>query len=99
MRERHLSVVHPGGGLCPHSLPIVRIDDEDFYVDQRLCELRNFRRPWESLPLSEIEMALILAAIETEDNGQLHPILENIRLYDPETGDTIAFVSAKKKKT
>lgn len=99
MKEHHLSVFHPGGGQCPRSLPIVQIDRERFFVDRRLRELRHVAKPWESLPLSEIEMGLILAAVETEKNGQLHPTLGNIRLYDPESGDTIAFVSAGKKPT
>ena len=98
MKERHLSVVHTGGGQCPYCLPIVQIDDERFYVDRRLYELRNVAKPWESLPLSDTEMGLILSVIQTVENGQLYPILENIRLYDSGTGDTIAFVSFGKKE-
>jgi hypothetical protein len=81
----------------PNRLPTIRLFDTDYFVDNRLHQLRNAQDPHDFMSFSEFETMVQLATLSIRHSGgaEAHPELTQqlyaqAQAYDEATGRTAA---------
>lgn len=79
----------------PNSLPTIRLFDTDYFVDNRLQQLRNAHDPHDFMEFNEFETMVQLATLSILHSGgaNSHPKLtrqlyEQTKAFDKATGRT-----------